>query len=827
MYLRTLVCSLALGLGVTSASAAPRKAAVAYGQPKQTKKQQQIERHEWMAQYFVVQQRNMKAAAKEYQAILRLDAKNLKASLALSSVYIFDKQPKLALKVLLQATKQNPKSTDAWLSLADMQSIAHDANGMRASLANVIALDPENGDAAWLLFVEADFAAMKGEPNATAAAVAAARHYMPLAYSQNSYAYKTAERAVVKYSDDPIALAVYDAKAAYFAAFERGERGYINLQMAKARRGFEVCTAAQPKNEECHYYLGLVYSTVKSSDSYNAKNALSEFALAPQRPLAWVETARLLRAGDQNDAAREALNKALALQSDCAVAHVEMGILDKLDGKLDAAIEHFVLAMDVDPFGAVGKRATNELSKAKPTHARLAMSALAGDAIDVFSTERYASVVKVIEADLGGVEADAPERVVIDDIVRRLADGSAIKQRFNVQVLASQQINAFALAGGGIYVTRGLLNLVKTKMATTIDVNNDVLGHVLAHELAHVIRRHTLNSGLFRNAIKESGSALDRSVLTHVTRSQEMDADREGMVMAFLAGYHPRGGIEFMETMGKEDEIPKFLDHPTFEERVDYLSDYWTNDVSYAFVSFKLGVAAEARGNKLESSDMVKAIEAYQEAVDAFGRFRALLPTVKEAANNAGVANTKLGVLAMNKNDSALGRWQSKLSIERTSSVKYVNLARVEEAGTRGGPSTRMPVALREAIGAFKDALAIDETYSKARLNLVAAYIAAGQLDNANAMLAKVDATGGVTSGDIDLWRGIAAAEAKDYAKATAAFSRAVASPSVTRAATYNLARTLLLAGKNLEAKKSYADYVKRWPDGPWGAAAKVAGDTL
>ena len=65
MYLRTLAFGLALGLGATSATAAPRKAATTYAQPKQNKKQQQIERHEWMAQYFIVQERNLKAAAKE------------------------------------------------------------------------------------------------------------------------------------------------------------------------------------------------------------------------------------------------------------------------------------------------------------------------------------------------------------------------------------------------------------------------------------------------------------------------------------------------------------------------------------------------------------------------------------------------------------------------------------------------------------------------------------------------------------------------------------------------------------------------------------------
>src|SRR5690606_32752042 len=119
-----------------------------------------------------------------------------------------------------------------------------------------------------------------------------------------------------------------------------------------------------------------------------------------------------------------------------------------------------------------------------------------------------------------------------------------------------------------------------------------------------------------------------------------------------------------------------------------------------------------------------------------------------------GIAYVKLGVLAMNKDQSPLGRWQTRFSLERESSVKYVGLARDEEkTRTRGTVRTRLPWQLREAISAFKDALRIDEDYSKARLNLAAAYIAGNQIDNANAMLAKVDAKGGVTAGDIELIR--------------------------------------------------------------------------
>jgi len=835
MTLRTIVFTMLLGFVATSgAEAGPKaKAKVKKEVPtrptaKLDKKKLEIERHEWMAQYYVIRANDMKGAAKEYQAILKLDAKNLNASLALASIYRRDKQDKLAIDTLNKATKANPKSSEAWLALAELQAAGNDSKNMKVSVNKAIELDPYNYSAYWLLFDDASRRFKGGEAAAKDEAIAAAKKIMQTNPRKTSPVYRMAERAVVEMGGDKMSLTIYDAKAAYAGAFESGIIGNINQQMDKARRGFETCVQADDKNEECHYYLGLVYGTVTSSDSYDTKKALAELAKAPNTVLAWVESARILRASDKNDEARESLKKALELDPDHALAHTELGILDKLDGRTDAAIGHFVAAMDSDPYGATGERALKELSKAKPTHPRVTEGMLQGKDMDIFSTDQYKSIVKLIEQELGGVEANAAEQPVVEDIVRRLAEGSAVKQQFRAQVLGTDQVNAFALADGNVYVTRGMFDLIKKKTGKKVDANNDILGHILAHELQHVIRKHTLNTTVFREAAKDGGRYLDRSVLTHVERLHEIDADREGMVMAFLAGYHPRGGIELMEIMGKEMEIPKHLDHPTFGERIEYLTEYWTNDVRYAFVSFKLGVQAMDKGTKLEATDMTKAVEAYQDAADNFKRFRTMLPSLKEAANDMGVAYTKLGVLAMNKNDSPLGRWQTRFSLERDSAVKYVNLARDEEkTSTRGTEKTRIPWQLREAIAAFKEALQLDEGYSKARLNLAAAFIAAGQIDNANGAIGKLEAKGGVVQGDIELIRGIALGEQKQYGKARESFEKALQSAAAKRAATYNIAKAFELEGKKPEAKKAYEQYAKLYPGGPWAAAATAAAAKL
>jgi predicted Zn-dependent protease len=786
---------------------------------KAEKKRLEIERHEWMAQYYIMRANDYAGAAKEYQAILVLAPDNERAALALATLLSRDKKEKQALEVLGKLTKKNPKSADAWIATAQIQLGTGDDKGMKASVASALAVDPRNVSAYYLLFEGAQRRRAKGDPAAKQEALDAAHKLTEVSPNKTNPIYKLAERAVVELGGQPIDLTVYDAKAAFAAAFEAGLFASINQKMAIARRGFEQCTAAAPRNEECHYYLGLIHGSVTGSEAYDLKQALTELALAPSMPAAWVEQARILRASDKNEEARAALGKALALDPRLAVAHLELGIIEKIDGKTEAAVAQFAAAIDADRLGAVGERALTELSKIDPTNALVTEGMLADRGGDVFSTEQYKSLVDVIERQFGGVVPDAPERPVVEEIVRRLAEGSAVKQEFKVQVVGSRIVNAFALADGRVYVTRGLLDLVPKP----VDANNDILGHVLAHELNHVIHKHTLHSAVFQQAMRESSSMmLDPSILTHVSRLHEIEADREGLVMAFLAGYRPRGGIEFMELMGKEREIPKHLDHPTFQERIDYLTDYWTNDVQYAFVSFKLGVAEMDRGAGLEATDMGQAATAYRAAVEHFKRFHTMLPSLKEAMNDLGIAYAKLGVFAMS--NSPLGRWQTRFSVERDTAVKYVGLASDEGAAhTRGGDKERLPHELREAIGWFKEALATDEDYSRARLNLAAAYLAANQLDNTNAMLAKVQPKGDVTAADVDLIRGVALAEAKSYDGARAAFGRALAAPAAKRAAAYNLARTLELAGKKPEAKQAYQQYVKAFPGGPWAQAAQNA----
>ncbi|HEX8111730.1 MAG TPA: M48 family metalloprotease [Kofleriaceae bacterium] len=81
----------------------------------------------------------------------------------------------------------------------------------------------------------------------------------------------------------------------------------------------------------------------------------------------------------------------------------------------------------------------------------------------LYAREGYRAAVGLMEQALGGVDDAAPEKPVIEDIVHRLTEASAVKQQFRVSMLATSIVNAFALPDGHVYVTRGMIDLMKKK----------------------------------------------------------------------------------------------------------------------------------------------------------------------------------------------------------------------------------------------------------------------------------------------------------------------------------------------------------------------------
>jgi beta-barrel assembly-enhancing protease len=154
-------------------------------------------------------------------------------------------------------------------------------------------------------------------------------------------------------------------------------------------------------------------------------------------------------------------------------------------------------------------------------------------------------------------------------------------------VIDSADINAFAMPGGYVLVTKGLYQ----------KLNNEAqLAGVLGHEIAHIVKKHQLkvlqkqqllNAGANKLkdllgkkdklAKKAIGSGAEISARS-LDKDAEFEADRMGLILAARAGYDAYGLPEVLQTIGHSSQSDSsvallFKTHPAPDERLSKLSD--------------------------------------------------------------------------------------------------------------------------------------------------------------------------------------------------------------------------------------------------------------
>ena len=192
--------------------------------------------------------------------------------------------------------------------------------------------------------------------------------------------------------------------------------------------------------------------------------------------------------------------------------------------------------------------------------------------------------------EFGGDYQEDPElSAYVTSIGNLLAKTSELpNQKFTFTVLDTPIVNAFALPGGYIYITRGLLALA--------DNEAEVAG-VLAHEIGHVTARHsaerygsTVAAGvaatvlgvLVGGPVAQAAGGAAGLALQSYSREQEFEADMLGVRYLSRAGYDPSGMSSFLsklqahsrleaELRGKPGEADKFdimQTHPRTADRI-------------------------------------------------------------------------------------------------------------------------------------------------------------------------------------------------------------------------------------------------------------------
>ena len=163
----------------------------------------------------------------------------------------------------------------------------------------------------------------------------------------------------------------------------------------------------------------------------------------------------------------------------------------------------------------------------------------------------------------------------------------AEKWDWEINVLDSPEINAWAMPGGKIAVYSGLIE--------KLNITDNELAAVMGHEISHALREHSRERASeqavagslisIASAVAGIGQAGQQGLEFAYqgllglpnSRRHEVEADRIGVELAARAGYDPRAAISLWEKMAEASggEPPKFLStHPSREDRIRDLREY-------------------------------------------------------------------------------------------------------------------------------------------------------------------------------------------------------------------------------------------------------------
>jgi predicted Zn-dependent protease len=192
--------------------------------------------------------------------------------------------------------------------------------------------------------------------------------------------------------------------------------------------------------------------------------------------------------------------------------------------------------------------------------------------------------------DNGGVYADARVTQYVNDMGQRLVRNSELSDYpFTFTVLDTPLVNAFALPGGYVYVTRGIMSLVSSESE---------LASVVGHEIGHVTARHSAkryNNQMFaglgtvlvgaatgNGALADSVGQGAQAYLMSYSRNQEYQSDELGIRYSSRSGFDPYAASLMLNALDNEHKLQLTLanksgegqksdfnsTHPNTQERV-------------------------------------------------------------------------------------------------------------------------------------------------------------------------------------------------------------------------------------------------------------------
>jgi thioredoxin-like negative regulator of GroEL len=168
----------------------------------------------------------------------------------------------------------------------------------------------------------------------------------------------------------------------------------------------------------------------------------------------------------------------------------------------------------------------------------------------------------------------------VGDISNKLWAQTARKDvPYSIKIIDESDINAFSTLGGYIYINEGTIDFVQS---------DDELSHVIGHETGHIERRHAVTANnkasilnvlfsigsLFSPILYRFGQLIQAGALARISRDDENEADKYGLMLMTRAGYDPDAALSFMAHLGATEKeskgaLDKYLaDHPGTTKRL-------------------------------------------------------------------------------------------------------------------------------------------------------------------------------------------------------------------------------------------------------------------
>ena len=191
-----------------------------------------------------------------------------------------------------------------------------------------------------------------------------------------------------------------------------------------------------------------------------------------------------------------------------------------------------------------------------------------------------------------GIYRDAKLQDYVNRVGQRIAkESTRTELTYTFTLLNDDMINAFALPGGYVYITRGMLLHLGSESE---------LAAVLGHEIAHITekhgirrqRRNTLQNVASMGAamltgqrgVAELGQVLGGVLITGYSREFELEADEVGAAFMAKAGYSPTAMLKTIEILKNKDRVE--IQQAKLEKRPPrvyhgFLSTHPDNDTRY------------------------------------------------------------------------------------------------------------------------------------------------------------------------------------------------------------------------------------------------------